>query len=454
MSSVISWVLGYALVAAVVAAVLVTVLAMLRGRRAPGSNVGWLLSLLIAPYLAVPVFWALSVRKLGDESERPRFPPLVGPAIEPAEVPFQRLGSPPLREGNSLRLLTSGTGAWAGLIDLIEGAEEVIEGTFFIVDDDASGAAFVEALTKRAEAGVTVRLLIDRIGGLRRPKAELARLTAAGGQVRFAAPLLAGPRRARLNLRNHRKMLVADTRRLFSGGMNVGIEYLGPDPDGPERWIDLATRIEGPVVGDHLALIRSDWAAALGEAPPPVPDLPPRAGKAPLQLVPSGPDVEDDPLADGLMSMIHRANRRAWLVTPYLVPTEGLIDAIALAARRGIDLRLIGPARSNHSLADLARAPILRTLQKTGARILMHPRMIHAKACLIDDVGLIGSANLDARSLLLNNESMLVLTGPEEVAELEAWTRTLMAACEEGIGDTGPIRGVIEDAARLATPLL
>jgi cardiolipin synthase len=457
---VLAWLVGHAVVVAMVALVMATTGAMLSGRRAPGSNLGWLLALVAMPYLTVPAFWMLAARKFDAGVARLRFAPAPGPGLAPAApapaepAPFARLGAPPPREGCAVGLLTDGQAAWAALMEVVASAERSLEATFFIVDDDPSGRAFVEALTERARAGVAVRLLIDRIGGLSRPRRALAGFRAAGGELRFAGPLLGGVRRTGPNLRNHRKMVIADEARVLSGGVNVGVEYMGPGPDGPDRWIDLATRVEGPVVADYLAVCRADWAAAAGAPPPPVPPPGAAAGAAPAQLVPSGPDVAQDALAEGLISMIHRADRRIWIASPYLVPPEAMIAALGLAARRDVDVRLIGPARSNHRLADLARAPILRELAGEGVRVLLHPRMIHAKAGVIDEAGFVGSANLDARSLLYNHESVLFLTGAAEVAALAGWARALMAGCAEGPAPSARPRRLAENAIRLATPLL
>jgi cardiolipin synthase len=450
----IGWLIGHAVVVVMVALVLATIGAMLSGRRAPGSNVGWLLALVVAPYVAVPAFWMLAVRKFDAGIARLRFAPSTDGTATSGEPLFSRLGAPPPREGCTLALIEDGQEAWAALLRLVGSAERSLEGTFFIVDDDASGTAFVEALTERARAGVAVRLLIDRIGGLKRPRAALAELEAAGGELRFAGPVLGGLRRTRLNLRNHRKMLIADEARVFSGGMNVGVEYMGAAPDGPERWIDLATRIDGPVAADFLRVCRADWAAAVDAPVPDIPPPPPATGGATVQLVPSGPDVAQDALAKGLVSMFHRADRRIWIATPYLVPTEEMISALGVAARRGVDVRLIGPARSNHPLTDMARAPILRELVADGVRILLHPRMIHAKAGVIDAAGFVGSANLDARSLLYNHESVVFLATAPEVAMVSEWTERLMAGCMEGPTPSSRGRRVAEDVVRLATPLL
>ena len=138
---------------------------------------------------------------------------------------------------------------------------------------------------------------------------------------------------------------------------------------------------------------------------------------------PSGPDVAGDPLYESLLALIFAARDRIWIVTPYFVPDEMLARALNLAARRGVDVRLIVPQRSNHITADLARAGYLRDLHTAGGRVLLYtPVMLHAKAVVFDDqLAVIGSANMDMRSLFLNYEVALFVSSP---ARGRAWSRT------------------------------
>ena len=134
-------------------------------------------------------------------------------------------------------------------------------------------------------------------------------------------------------------------------------------------------------------------------------------------MVASGPDVPGDPLYETLVSQIFAARERIWIVTPYFVPDEMLVRALNLAARRGVDVRLIVPVRSNHLSADLARESYLRELHEAGAHVLLYqPVMLHAKAIIFDDeLAVIGSANMDNRSLFLNYEVALFLYSKEQV---------------------------------------
>src|SRR5262249_35707846 len=158
-------------------------------------------------------------------------------------------------------------------------------------------------------------------------------------------------------------LVVVDGRIALTGGMNLAWPYIGP-PDSKDLWLDLSVVVEGPAVAELEALFASDWQFATGADPVSPASHGPAAGygSSVVQVVASGPDVAGDPLYESLLALIFSARSRIWIVTPYYVPDEMLARALGLAARRGVDVRLIVPARSNHLSADLARASYLRDL--------------------------------------------------------------------------------------------
>ena len=158
-------------------------------------------------------------------------------------------------------------------------------------------------------------------------------------------------------------------------------------------------------------------------------------------MVPSGPDVAGDPLYESLLALIFAARDRIWIVTPYFVPDDMLARALTLAARRGVDVRLIVPLRSNHITADLARAGYIRDLHDDGGRVLLYtPVMLHAKAIVFDDsLAVIGSANMDMRSLFLNYEVALFVSTPRTsprspTGPSRSWS-TRSASCQSRAGN-------------------
>jgi cardiolipin synthase len=307
---------------------------------------------------------------------------------------------------------------------------------------------------------VAVRLLIDDLGSWRLRRRSLARLSAAGAQVAFFMPVLHVPFRGRANLRNHRKLIVVDGRVALTGGMNLAWPYMGP-PSAQALWLDIAAVVAGPAVADLEAVFASDWKFATGAEPGPAavpvaPDPAPAADSTLVQVVASGPDVAGDPLYESLLALIFAAEHRIRIVTPYFVPDEMLARALNLAARRGVDVCLIVPVRSNHPTADLARASYLRDLHNAGGRVLLYtPVMLHAKVVVFDDqLAIIGSANMDMRSLFLNYELALFVWSRPQVQEVSRWVAGLEAQSQRELPAPGWPLEIAENVVRLLSPLL
>jgi cardiolipin synthase len=223
----------------------------------------------------------------------------------------------------------------------------------------------------------------------------------------------------------------------------------------------MSVLVEGPVVAELEALFASDWRFAAGaepggaESPAHVPGGD-GGDSSVVQVVASGPDLAGDPLYESLLALIFAAQERIWIVTPYYVPDEMLARALGLAARRGVDVRLIVPAHSNHLSADLARASYLRDLHNAGGLVLLYtPVMLHAKAVVFDNrLAVIGSANMDMRSLFLNYEVALFVSSPAQVEEVAAWARGLMTDSQRELPTPGWTRELFENIVRLLSPLL
>lgn len=438
----------------VVLGVLAVALAMvlaLQQRRSPQSSVAWILSIVLVPYVAVPLFLMLGVRKRGRRFAAIDFSDMGGQADSDNAVArtFVGLGAPAPVAGNRIALHQTPEAALAALNEVIDGAQERLDILLYIIERDDSGRAFVKRLTDKLHQGVEVRLNIDRLGTLSRPRRALADFVAAGGKLQFFSPFLNLRAGGHLNLRNHRKLVIADGTRVWAGGRNVGDVYLA-QPGPP--WHDLSYTAQGPVVRAFADVFAADWGKAGADPAPPV--MPPE-GPATLQLVPAGPDERLDVLHDGLVSAIHRAESRVWIATPYFIPTEALSLALTTAARRGVDVRIFLPDRSNQWTADLARGAYLREVARAGCRVCRFlPGMLHAKAGLIDGVGWVGSANFDVRSMLLNFELALFLLEGTPLAELEGWFSSLEPDCAPGVLPSGVGRRLIESVFRLGAPIL
>ena len=251
-------------------------------------------------------------------------------------------------------------------------------------------------------------------------------LREAGGEVAAFMPAFPLHRRWSAHLRNHRKLLIADGRKAFTGGMNIGKKYMGPRTS-KEQWSDVAAEIEGPALPDLQALFLDDWAFSTGETlpagllfPPPARfvggDLPPCA----LQVAASGPDRKTRPIYEGVFAAFTAAQRRLWIETPYFVPDDGIGAALRNAALRGVDVRLIVPGTSDLRIVTLAGRSYFDEMMEAGVRIFLYlPTNLHSKVLVVDDdVGVIGSPNVDMRSFFLNFELGLFLYDRPRIEEL------------------------------------
>ena len=400
---------------ATVVAVLLYILTShaLQQRRHPSAAIAWVLFILLMPYVALPAFLTFGSRK----QARPRTSGAPGSSTGEAPGSWAvstavALGQPEPAAYEALHLHADGREALLGLRDVLDGALHSIDLCTFILGDDTLGGEIVERLCAKARAGVRVRLMLDGLGRLIGGRPNLKPLAAAGVELTLFVPPLHSPLKGRTNLRDHRKLLIADaahaTRRLWSGGRNLANEYFEGSP-GQAAWHDLSFDLRGALVQQASALFEHDWAFANGRkaqanaarAETAVPAMPG------AQLVASGPDQVDDTVHALLVTAAYRASRRLALATPYFVPDAALLMALCLAARRGVEVNLLLPARSNHRMSDLARRRALRALAGAGGRVWFVPHMLHAKLVVVDDVvAFIGSANLDSRSLFLNYELM------------------------------------------------
>jgi len=303
----------------------------------------------------------------------------------------------------------------------------------YLLGHDALAEDIGERLSLSARAGVRVRLLLDAYGAFRSDSALLVRLRAAGVDVALFRPLSLRYRDGPRNLRNHRKLCIADGCVLWAGGRNLAAEYFNGSPQRP-AWIDLSFDLDGATAAAAASQFEADWAIVRGAgggvpagihriAAVPAPAV---AAGSPTQFLPSGPDQAEDTYRAVLLAGCFRATRRILAITPYFVPDEGLLTALRLAVRRGVAVELVLPRHSNHALADFARNRALRELAQLGTSIRLLPQMVHAKAIVFDaDLALVGSANLDPRSLLLNHEAMTVFYGQVEIDWLATWIDAL-----------------------------
>jgi len=323
----------------------------------------------------------------------------------------------PLLGGNDVQLLESAELALEEMFLAIRNARQHIHLATYIFNDDAVGLRLMNLLTERAAAGVQVRVLYDAFGS-------------AGASLRLffwrrrhvpnlqligfsQANML--KRKFQLNLRNHRKILVVDGALAFTGGVNFHDVYL--PHNGRPGIIDYHFRIRGPIVLELQYTFLRDWYYMTDDSPEELLasrffPSPSHAGDSAVRLQNSGPTRDEAGAAlNTFFGAVNLAKRQVLIVTPYFVPPEPLILALRQAAFRGVDVKVLVPSVNNHPTLQLASHALYATLLTSGVRIFeREPPFMHAKAFLVDDAAaVIGSANVDSRSLFLNYETNLIV---------------------------------------------
>ncbi|MFC1708301.1 cardiolipin synthase [Planctomycetota bacterium] len=373
-----------------------------------------------------------------------------------------RMSETRLTSGNRVELLSSAPATYDRMLADIAGAERQVHLEYYIWREDSTGRRFIDAVVERAHAGVEVRLLLDAVGAYQVTSATIERVRAAGGRVAFFHPVNPLKRRFNLNFRNHRKLAVIDGRIAYTGGINVGNEYLGRDGDlGP--WRDMAVRVDGPAVRWLQRTFAEDWFFVTGELLSRERDFPARpesAGRAQVQVVQSGPDEDLGNLHRIFFSAITMARRSVWITTPYFIPDDSVQLALETAVLGGVDVRIVVPGRSDSFLVDAAARWYLASLIMAGARVFRYERgYVHAKTMVVDGIfSSVGSANMDIRSFRLNFEAGVLIYDTDFARELIARFEEDIAHSREvtraELRQRGTIARTLEALARLASPLL
>lgn len=443
-------------------------------RRAPANTFAWLLIIVLAPYVGVPLYLLFGGRKLRRLAGRksrllPALPAQAACASAFATAPIAQTvmasGAAPPVAGNAVRFLTTGEATYGELEHGIRTARHTIHIATFILGRDDTGRRLVALLAERARDGVKVRLLLDSVGCMFLSRDFVRPLKRAGGEIAWFMPVWLFTSRGSANLRNHRKIAVFDHCRAIVGGHNLKREYMGPTPIR-RRWRDFGAIIEGPAATLLNEIFIADWCFASGQSPEALQaEIPPgdavqARGSGELQVVASGPDVPGDPLYEGILAMIQEARKSLWIITPYFIPDEVLMRSLLVKAHAGCAITLIVPARSNHPITDFARRHYVRQLLRAGARVRLHePGMMHCKAVIADDrIALLGSANFDPRSLFVNFEIGVLVHSAPEVLAMKAWAAELLTHCREPSPERRRrfrlLGSLVEELSRLLAPLL
>jgi cardiolipin synthase len=356
------------------------------------------------------------------------------PAIERAPA-----APPPLSTGNSARILIDGPRAHEAMFAAMAAARDHINLETYILEAGEIGERLAVVLGKKVDEGVKVNLIYDSVGSIKTPPEFFERLRALGVAVCEFNP---ASNLAKLNNRDHRKILVVDGRVAFTGGINISAAYstgsrsarMTPGRETKEGWRDTQVQAEGPVVEGFQRLFLDSWAlqdcGPAGRAAyfPPLA----RHGATAMRVVSADP-ADGSEMYTQLLSAIGRARNRVWLTVGYFVPDPTVKDALIEAARRGVDVRLVVPGYSDFWAPVYAGRSHYKDLLAAGVHIHeWREALMHAKTAVIDSAwSSIGSTNLDWRSFAHNYEADLVVQDAAFAQEMEKRYRRDIAAAVE-----------------------
>ena len=331
--------------------------------------------------------------------------PAAAAHLRDLRVLADRVVTTPLRDGNRICMLENGDNAYPAMLVAIRRAQESINLSSYIFDAEGIGGEFVQQLIAAADRGVEVRVIIDALG----EKYSRISPTKAfhGSLVRLARylPLRHG---AYINLRNHRKLLIVDGREAFTGGMNIRGRHMLSEANPGQAMLDVHFSVQGPVVADLQRSFLEDWFFVTGarlDLPLFFPIIEP-AGNALIRSISDGPDKEFRKLEQIIMGALSCSAHSVSIMTPYFIPERSMISALITAALRGVDVRIVLPGLNNLPFVQWASQAMLGELLTSGIKVYYQPPpFVHSKLLLVDEIwSLIGSANLDTRSLRLNFE--------------------------------------------------
>ena len=443
--------------------------ALWNGRTAQGT-VAWVVSLLLLPMVAVPLYMFFGSRRFhGYRKARHASieaiahitahqhvsPQLVDEADKSATIPpLESLLRTRQWSANKVDLLVDGAQTMEAILTAIKHAQHSVLVQFYIVRDDETGALLKHLLIEKARQKLCVYFLYDEIGSNKLSKSYVQELSAAGVRCSKFNPLQIR-HRMQLNFRNHRKLVIVDESSCFIGGHNIGNEYLGLDNSiGP--WRDTHVKITGPAT---LAAQRSfveDWYWAQHYVPslnwqPFEVDASSR-----VLMMASGPADNSESMSLSFVHLINQAQQRLWLTSPYFVPDLKVVGALQLAALRGVDVRIIIPRNPDNHLVALAAQSYVEELAPHGIQFFHYSEgFMHQKVMLIDNnMSMIGSANMDNRSLRINFELNALIECEQTALQVHQMLTQDFEHCQNYKLSDSLVKRSLSKAARLFSPVL
>ncbi|MCP4445348.1 MAG: cardiolipin synthase [Myxococcales bacterium] len=452
-------------------------------KRDPRAQFSWGLTCLLLPIAGPLFYWSFGVNRVETRARqwqarglfsqgrrleehqssaaelRDSHPEMEEPMLTLLQL-SRRVTGKPLLTHNKVELLHNGDEAYPAMIRAIEGAKSYVFLMSYIFIGDTAGEKVADALVRAGERGVDVRVLIDAIGGRvgRKPIRKLLEDKKGVRLEHFLPPSL-GRRLFLLNLRNHRKILIVDGVKGFTGGINIGSDnVLESAPIHPIQ--DLHFSMQGPIVHTLEEVFTEDWCFRVGKdtwpkAPPVV-----AAGQALCRGIKDGPNEDFETLQWIFIGALSCSRTSVRILTPYFIPSRELTSALRAAVLRGVSVQIILPEKSNLPIVDWASSSMLSEMIAFGIEIYRQPSPFsHSKLLVVDDFYLnIGSANLDPRSLQLNFEFNVEVYDPDLAKQLgdhhrEILSRSTAVSIESLQQRNLPVR-LRDAAAKLLSPYL
>jgi cardiolipin synthase A/B len=433
-------------------------------KREPVATLAWILALSVLPiigFLIYHVFGPQRIRRQQHRRLRSKsrlVSPKTSAAGSDVNEMIRAMSGYPLSSATNIDWLMSGEQMFTRLLQEIRSAHRQIHLLYYIFEPDTRGTQIRDALIESAKNGVAVRVLLDAIGSVHLTDRFLQPLRDAGVEIAFFHRMrfrLRGLWAPKLNLRNHRKIVVIDERISLTGGMNITDQQ--DRSLKPDAFHDLHVCVQGDVVHWLQYAFLQDWVYVGKHLPKDVfLQTDTSSGDIRAQVIPAGPDSNTENIHRTQVHLIHHAKRRVWLCTPYFVPSAEALMALSNAALRGIDVRVLVPQRADSLTVTYAARSYFDELCAAGVRVFQYPHMLHAKVLLVDDDVLVGSANFDVRSFRLNFELGLLLQHAQCAEQIrERLAQDFSTAEEVSRGRALSFLSKLGEAvARLFSPLL
>ncbi len=416
-------------------------------KRAASVSLAWLVVILLLPFAGALIYLLFGENRLGDNRAKRAAANItflaqwadklkqrsnvdwekINPECLPIHSLIDSIFQIPAMQDNDLQLIDESNLFFNNLLDDIHHAGTFCYLQFYIMSEGGYVDKVIDSLIQAASRGVSCRLLLDSIGSkkfLAGPVPD--RMRAAGIEVIEVLP--AGIFRylfVRVDLRNHRKMIIIDSEIAYTGSQNLVDPRYFKQESGVGQWKDSMVRIRGPLIEVMIAAFLYDWTLETGVSIDTLIEKnvlfsPKSAGKAAVQLVPSGPGFQDNAIHDLLLTTIYAARTELILTTPYFVPDNAILSALKSAAGRGVNVTVIVPEKNDSKLVHYASRAMFEELIRAGVHIMLFTEgLLHSKTITVDnDFCLFGSVNLDMRSFWLNFELTLFIYDQEFTARL------------------------------------